>query len=148
MRGVPDRSKSVAGFHGRRLRCERTTTTSHLTTSSGAPKKAWMTSVDATHSQSSSSPLKGGQGRAEGKHMPQSVSGGLVVTSARIVRIRKLIEGGCGNGCVLQIPSERPQTRGKKAARGIPTRYASGSYTQTHGVISSSDLAMLKATKW
>lgn len=48
----------------------------------------------------------------------------------------------------LQIPSVRPQSRGKKAARGVPSKFASGGYTQTHGVISSSDLAMLKENRW
>ena len=48
----------------------------------------------------------------------------------------------------VQVPSARPQSKGKKAARGVPTKYASGGYTQTHGVISSSDLAMLKENKW
>ena len=54
---------------------------------------------------------------------------------------------------LFQIPSARPQSRGpqskgKKAARGVPSKFASGGYTQTHGVISSSDLAMLKENRW
>lgn len=48
----------------------------------------------------------------------------------------------------LQVPSARPQYKNKKVARGAPSRFVGGTYTQTHGVISKSQLSLLRENRW
>lgn len=127
-RAPPDRIKSSAAFQSRHGK-GGATPQAH-----SGPSKAWT--VDSIYNTSAAplgrAALKVGSPpvRAQGKQIPSNVTSDLVVTSARI------------------IPSARPQNRAKKAARGTPSRFASGGYTQTHGVISSSQLALLKENRW
>lgn len=61
----------------------------------------------------------------------------LTVTSARIVPISR-----------PPPPSHQWKEVNRRVSRGGPSRYASGTYTQTHGVIRRSDLMTIKQNNW
>lgn len=90
-RGVmpPERTRSAAGFHGRKGVVGRTTLHSRYQAPSG-PTKAW-TVDSAYHNASALLDRSGMRAESQGKQIPESVNSGLVVTSARIVRLQILL---------------------------------------------------------
>jgi mitogen-activated protein kinase 15 len=58
----------------------------------------------------------------------------LTVTSARMVPVTR--------------PTNQWREVNRKLSRGGPSRFAAGSYTQTHGVIHQSDLMKIKQNNW